>query len=57
MTEDVTVWASQSVITSGELAVGGELLHKTEVNSILIVQRWLEFDVYEDILLICNCLC
>ena len=51
MTEDVTIWASQSVITSGELAVGGELLTQDGGQFHTNSQRWLEFDVYEDILL------
>ena len=51
VTEDVTIWASQSVITSGELAVGGELLPQDGGQFHTNSQRWLEFDVYEDILL------
>ncbi len=46
-----TVWASSTLITSGEQAVGGEMLPQDggqfHDNSI----RWLEFDVYDDILL------
>lgn len=48
---DITVWASSTHINSGEVVVGGEIDSQTggayHNNGI----RWLEFDVYEDILL------
>ena len=51
LTNDVTVWASASHITSGASYVGGELTNQStgayHSNSI----RWLEFDVYEDMLI------
>lgn len=50
-TEDVTVYASSSHINTGDLEVGGELENQEtgayHSNSV----RWLEFDVYQDILL------
>ena len=51
ITSDVTVWASQTTITSGDLATGGEMLPQEDGQFHSNSERWLEFDVYENILL------
>ena len=49
--DNMTVWASSTHINSGESAIGGELENQPEGDYHNNSIRWLEFDVYEDILL------
>ena len=51
LTNDVTVWASASHITSGASSVGGELTNQSTGAYHSNSSRWLEFDVYEDMLI------
>lgn len=51
VTSEVTVWASQSVINSGDVATGGEVSPQDGGQFHTNSARWLEFDVYENILL------
>ncbi len=51
VTSDLTVWTSQTVINTGELVSGGEILPQDGGQFHSNSQRWLEFDVYENILL------
>jgi hypothetical protein len=51
LTIDVTVWASASHITTGVSSVGGELTTQSTGQYHANSNRWLEFDVYEDMLL------
>jgi hypothetical protein len=51
VTEELTVWVSSSHITSGELVVGGELDTQEGGQYHSNSNRWLEFDVNEDVLL------
>ena len=51
LTNDVTVWASASHITTGVSSVGGELTNQSTGAYHSNSNRWLEFDVYEDMLL------
>ena len=46
-----TFWASASYITSGEIAVGGELTNQLTGQYHSNSNRWLEFDAYENLLL------
>jgi len=46
-----TFWASASHITTGEMAVGGELTNQSTGQYHSNSSRWLEFDAYEDMLL------
>lgn len=49
--ESTVFWASSSHITSGELVAGGEMETQTGGQYHSNSMRWLEFDVYEDMLL------
>ena len=50
--EDYTIfYASSSHITSGEISIGGELESQPDGQYHSNSNRWLEFDVYEDMLL------
>ena len=51
LTNELTVWASQTTSTIGDLAVGGELDTQEGGQFHTNSQRWLEFDVYEDVVL------
>jgi len=51
VTEELTVWVSSSHITSGELVSGGELETQSGGQYHSNSNRWLEFDVTEDVLL------
>jgi hypothetical protein len=51
LTEEATVWASASVVTSGAIVAGGEFTNQSSGQYHGNSSRWLEFDVYEDMLL------
>ncbi len=51
MTEEATVWASASVVSAGPTAEGGEFTNQSSGQYHANSNRWLEFDVYEDMLL------
>ena len=51
LNSELTVWASQTTSTIGDLAVGGELDTQEGGQFHTNSARWLEFDVYEDIVL------
>ncbi len=51
LTNDVTVWVSSSHVTSESSPAGGELTNQATGAYHGNSSRWLEFDVYEDMLL------
>jgi hypothetical protein len=51
LTEEATVWASASVVSAGPTAEGGEFTNQSSGQYHANSSRWLEFDVYEDMLL------